>query len=109
MLREPTLKDAPAIWEPNAVELAGGLSEDRYLSDREFNCTPDEFEKQIDVAMDLFFKGGRLADFSLKVKEGVDSDNFHKCLSCMLRSWEPSHESKMLTAGLFIAANTEGM
>lgn len=66
---------------------------------------PDEFREGSGdarfwhhVVDTLFFNGGKLSDFGLKPKAGVDSNKAHRALRCCLTSWEPKHEHK--TAGV---------
>lgn len=58
---------------------------------------PDEFKRRhrlVDVANDLFFEGGKLSDFGLKPKPGVDKGKAIRVIKCCLTSLEPSHDHK---------------
>lgn len=110
MYKTPTIEDALPIFEPTEAELRRGeLGKDRYLSRREYETEPKEFKTEIDIANKLFFSGGNLAQHNRQLKKGVESGKFYGCLKALLSSFAPPHESKMLTAGLFIAAHTESI
>lgn len=51
-----------------------------------------------DIVSTLFFKGGKLADFGLTPKDGVDITKAIRAIRVCLGSWEPKHEHK--TAGV---------
>ncbi len=46
------------------------------------------------IASTLFFEGGRLSDFGLTPKDGVDQDKAMRAIRCCLGSFEPKHEHK---------------
>ena len=43
----------------------------------------------------LFFKGGKLSDFGLTPKDGVDGGMANRAIRSCLGSWTPSHEHKI--------------
>lgn len=42
----------------------------------------------------LFFKGGKLADFGLSIKPGLDRDQVMTALRSLMSSFDPKHEHK---------------
>lgn len=50
------------------------------------------------IVSSIFFNGGKLTDFGLTPKKGVDLDKAMRVIRACLGSWEPSHEHK--TAGV---------
>lgn len=61
---------------------------------REFHC---------DVASKLFFTGGSLADYGLKVRDGLDRGDVMRALRACLGSWEPKHEHKIAGVGYLLS------
>ena len=62
----------------------------------EFKSSANPFSK---AASMIFFKGGRLADYGLRVKKDLDSDSVHRALQAHLCSFEPKHEHKEAGVG----------
>jgi hypothetical protein len=63
--------------------------------------------KWVDLANTLFFRGGKLSDHGLKVREGLDSAAVHNTLRWLASSWEPKHEQKEATVGFLISTAFE--
>lgn len=61
-----------------------------------------KLRREAEVAGDLFFSGGKLADHGLRVREELDATTVHRALSALLKSFQPSHEGKMGTVALAI-------
>jgi hypothetical protein len=59
---------------------------------------PAEFKRSSNpfahIASKLFFEGGKLADFGLTAKPGVDVSKAMRAIKCCLGSFDPSHEHK---------------
>lgn len=55
----------------------------------------------------LFFKGGKLEDFGLRLKAGVDQSAFFRTLKAMLHSFDPKHEHKEAACAWLVAEFTE--
>lgn len=76
-----------------------------------FDSIPEEFRRGHSsankVASTLFFRGGKLDDFGLRLKSGVDRASFFGPLQAMLGSFEPKHEHKEAACAWLIAEYTE--
>lgn len=76
-----------------------------------FSSIPEEFRqertKANEAASQFFFSGGRLEDFDLRLKSGVDRAAFYGTLKALLSSFEPKHEHKMATCAWLISEFTE--
>lgn len=64
-----------------------------------WNDIPEEFKRRPGtpfnkIVSKLFFQGGRLSDFGLTPKEGVDEHKAMRAIRVCLGSWEPKHEHK---------------
>lgn len=70
----------------------------QYLSYYEGQCdlVPREWQK---IADGLFFRGGKLADYGIKPKDGIDPAKLRQTISYLLSSWGPKHEEKAATVG----------
>jgi hypothetical protein len=55
----------------------------------------------------LFYKGGKLSDHGLKLKEGVSPLEFRCTYNALAGSWAPKHEIKTATCGMLIDEHTE--
>lgn len=62
----------------------------------EFYCDRNRFTK---AASTLFFSGGKLADFGLRFKPGIDRAAAMTAIKAWLCSFEPKHETKIGTVG----------
>ena len=69
----------------------------------EWDDLPDEFRKErhpcCDVASMLFFNGGELSDYGLKLKPEIDNKKALNAIRAWLGSWEPKHEHKIASVG----------
>jgi hypothetical protein len=82
----------------------------RYLNYYEGQCdlVPREWQK---LASTMFFRGAQKADNGdwligetrLKVKDGIDPVKAGRCISALLRSFEPKHEEKEATVGFALS------
>lgn len=54
------------------------------------------------IASTLFFNGGRLEDFGLTPKAGVDKGKAIRALGVCLGSFEPKHEHKIAGVGFLL-------
>lgn len=68
------------------------LPED-YRNERAHACT---------VAQDLFFKGGKMADYGYTCREGVDQNDAIRAIRAVLGSFQPKHEHKIAAVGWMI-------
>lgn len=65
----------------------------------DWNDIPEEFRQHNGtrfnkIASLIFFKGGRLVDYGLSPKSGIDPRRAFRAIQCCLGSFEPSHEHK---------------
>lgn len=64
----------------------------------EWKDIPEEFKRYSNpfaqIASELFFKGGKLADYGLTPKEGVDIGKATRAIRSCLGSFDPKHEHK---------------
>lgn len=92
-----TTTDFP-IPEFTALDAAFGADIKTYLPREKI---PDQMYamrgKHADAASGLFFKGGRLEDFGLRLKPGIDRKKAFTAISAWLCSFAPSHEQKIGT------------
>ena len=84
-----TFYPVPVFSDP---EIAFGASGDRYFSRRDLPDVPAEFCR---MAMDLFYKGGKLPDFDHRIDRTLAS----RAVRAWLSSFAPPHESKESTVG----------
>lgn len=70
-----------------------------------WNDIPEDFRQERGesepwhrIVSTIFCEGGRLSDFGLTPKPGIDKDKATRAIRTCLGSWEPSHEHK--TAGV---------
>ena len=54
------------------------------------------------VASNLFFRGGRMSDFGMKPRDGVDASKARTVIQACLGSFEPKHEHKIGGVGWLI-------
>jgi hypothetical protein len=59
------------------------------------------------VVSTLFFRGGKLEDFGLRLKVGVDPSAFYGAFKAMLCSFEPKHEHKEAACAWLVSEFTE--
>ncbi len=86
MLQIPEVSDVDIAFPANPPLPAWNDIPEKF---RRYNGTP--FNK---IASTLFFKGGKLSDFGLTPKEGVDVNKAMRAIRCCLGSFEPKHEHK---------------
>lgn len=55
------------------------------------------------AAESIFFKGGRLSDYGLTVKEGLDEIKVVRAVQALLTSFAPQHEQKIATVGFLLS------
>lgn len=76
-----------------------------------YDTIPEQFKRgntpANNVISTLFFKGGRLDDFGLRVKAGVDRSAFFGALQSMLGSFAPKHEHKEAACAWLVHEFTE--
>jgi len=84
-----------------------GASRDAYLN---LEDMPESYQNGTasgcNIASDLFYKGGNLAEHGRVLMQGVDAHEFYMTLRALLASFEPKHEQKIGTAGLLIDTYT---
>lgn len=72
---------------------------------------PDEFWNHSSpankVVSTLFSKGGKLDDFGLRLKPGIDPSAFYGALKAMLGSFDPKHERKEAACAWLVSEYTE--
>jgi len=59
--------------------------------------------KFTEIASTIFYKGGRLSDFGLTPKDGVDILKAQRAIMACLRSFEPKHEHKIAGVGYMLS------
>jgi hypothetical protein len=117
-LRKPKPRKIPLGLEPEMViyplvpledeerrplSEGGGGSLSRFLKRMPAQKVHDEYVPEFQkVAEKLFFKGGRLSDFGLVPKEGIDEMVAVEVLDAMFRSPFPNHIQKEGTIALAI-------
>lgn len=76
-----------------------------------YDSIPEKFRRgntpANSVVSTLFFKGGSLDQFGLRVKAGVDRSAFYGALKAMLCSFAPPHEHKDAACAWLVAEFTE--
>lgn len=76
-----------------------------------YESIPEEFRRGHSpankVVSTLFFKGGKLDDFGLRLKAGVDRAAFYGALKALLSSFDPKHEHKEATCAWLVSEFTE--
>lgn len=76
-----------------------------------FEAIPEQFQRGNSpankVVSQLFFKGGSLDEFGLRVKAGVDRSAFYGALKAMLCSFAPKHEHKEAACAWLVSEFTE--
>lgn len=76
-----------------------------------YGAIPEEFKDgnapANKVVSFLFFKGGSLEQFGLRLKVGIDRDAFYGALRAMLCSFTPKHEHKEAACAWLINEFTE--
>jgi hypothetical protein len=76
-----------------------------------FDTIPEQFRRgnspANNVVGTLFFKGGSLDQFGLRVKAGVDRSAFYGALKAMLCSFAPKHEHKEAACAWLVHEFTE--
>lgn len=66
------------------------------------NCFSDK-DPWCHAAAMLFYQGGKLADFGMTPKPGVDMPKAVRALKACLGSYNPSHEHKMAGVGYMLS------
>lgn len=68
---------------------------------------PEEFRRMhspfCDAASGLFFNGGKLSDYDLRVKEGIDRRRAIRLLQALLGSYGRPHEHKIGGVGFLLS------
>lgn len=59
------------------------------------------------AASGLFFQGGKLSDYGLKWKDGVDEAKGMRAVQALLSSWAPKHEIKEGTVALMLSEHCD--
>ncbi len=77
-----------------------------YLSYYDGQCSLVE-SKWEDRANHLFFRGGKLEDIGLQLKDQVDPASFFRTLRWLLSSWSPKQEQKSATVGFVLASHCD--
>jgi hypothetical protein len=76
-----------------------------------YDAIPEEFRRGYTpankVVSTLFYKGGSLDQFGLRLKAGVDRSAFYGALKSMLCSFAPKHEHKEAACAWLVAEYTE--
>lgn len=76
-----------------------------------YDAIPEQFRRGNTAANDavssLFFRGGKLDDFGLRLKSGVDPNAFYGALKAMLCSFAPKHEHKEAACAWLVSEYTE--
>lgn len=94
MLKIPNLTDAEVVF-----------GDVKHLPP--YKDIPDEFKRRSNpfarIASKLFFEGGRMSEFGLTPKDGVDLTQANRALQAVLRSFEPKHEHKAAGAAFMLS------
>jgi hypothetical protein len=61
-----------------------------------------KFSAEADIANKLFFRGGKLTQYGLRLKPEVDAGKAYGALQALLCSFEPSHEAKIATIAQYL-------
>ena len=61
-----------------------------------------------DVVSELFFRGGKLADYGLSIKPSIDNLKAMTALRALLHSFEPKHEHKTATVAWALSEWCDG-
>lgn len=92
----------------NALDAAFGADLRDYPP---YDSIPQEFRyghtKFNDAVGTLFFEGGKLDDFGLKIKDGVDRVQFYATLKSLLHSFAPPHQHKEAACAWMLSEYTE--
>lgn len=76
-----------------------------------YDSIPEQFRRGHSpankIVSTLFFKGGQLADFGLRLKAGVNPAAFFGALKAMLGSFDPKHEHKEAACAWLVDEFTE--
>lgn len=85
-----------------------GASRDKYLAQEKLGQVfYSGRHPMCDVAHKLFFEGGRIEDFGIRFRPGIDRPKAFAAIRALLCSFEPSHEIKIGTVGLALSQWTE--
>ena len=76
-----------------------------------YDTIPEQYKnrycKEYKIASEMFFAGWRPHEYTYRVPQGIDDRLFKRSvintISALLRSWEPSQETKMATVAWCIA------
>ncbi len=90
------------VPEFDAVTVVFGAPSEAFVSREDGSKYEREFAKEASVANKIFFKGGTLAEYGLKLKPEVDSKKAHLALRALLCSWNPPHEAKIGTVARYL-------
>lgn len=93
--------EIPAVTDDEILD--GSM---RYLP--VFKELPEEFQVRpynewFIIASSLFYDGGKLTDYGLVIKSGVDGMQANRLIQSHLRSWKPQHEHKMAGVGYLLS------
>jgi hypothetical protein len=95
------------VPEINDIELVFGTTK----ALPKYEDVPEEFKRgsnlYVRAVSGLFFHGGLLSEYGLKVRDGLDALNVHRAISAHLCSWEPKHEHKEAGVALMLSHCTE--
>jgi hypothetical protein len=91
-----------SVPEFDDLAAAFGAPASAFLSRQEGSEFERRYRKEAAAAKSLFFKGGRLSEHGLKLKDGIDSIKAHKAIRALLCSFEPSHEAKIGTVAKYL-------
>lgn len=104
------MSDTMEVPNFTAAENVFGARLDQYPN---YETLPYEFRNMkgqfCDVASKLFFNGGRLSDFGLSYKSGIDVSKAQRAIQAWLCSFEPKHEHKIATVGYALSKWCEPM
>ena len=76
-----------------------------------YDAIPEQFRRGNTAANDavstLFFRGGKIDEFGLRLKSGVDPNAFYGALKAMLCSFAPKYEHKEAACAWLVSEYTE--
>lgn len=97
--------DCSPVPEATDVEMAFPSQHEKLLPKWE-DLTDEERSNSTvfcKAAQSLFFNGGKLEDFGVRIREGIEPTKVYRYLRATLPDWGPSHEHKVGGVGHMLA------
>ncbi len=101
-IANPPKFDVPTFDD---ITVAFGSVEKHYLTRQQLGDwydmnTPTPYHEAFNG---LFYRGGKLADYGLSIKPGLDQTQVMRALRALMSSWAPKHEIKTATVAVALA------